>query len=697
VIRTAIVALLLAFAAVPSAGAIVGKMSLRQSDVKIRGGERDDIAGYSLAGLGDVNGDRKPDVAVGAGRRRGEIYVLFGPLRRSTASLKARMRRRQGFRITSDRDLAVEPAGDVNGDGRADLIVRSLRRENENAEPPTYVVFGRGATSVVDLRRLGAGGFRIDGGGLGAAGGGDVNGDGRTDVAVTVPSLPGSTDPGNVYLIFGKADSGAIDLRALGTQGYRIDGEIAAPVTFVDDLNGDGRSEVAFVGGGAAPGREGTNSVYVVYGKSDTAPVSLSALAGRGYQIFAGSRYPLYDLAGAGDVNRDDRGDILVAGSESEGDLLNASTAYVVFGVRDVPVDLATATWPGYSVRAPYITSLANAGDTNGDGRPDALIGAGIAEPESRNNAFRGASLLVYGRDGGTAPLLDSIYIEATSPRCECYERSDNAGWAVAGAGDQNGDGRSDLLIGAPRVSDSGSARFRRPGTAHVVFSPRVLLGTDRRETLRGTSGNDLMIALGGNDTLRGGAGNDTFDGGAGRDRIDGGSGSNRLEGGPGDDVLVGGRGADDLFGGYDILDRGATGQDRLLGGPGDDFLSGGDRPDVIDAGTGNDIAYGGRGNDGIFGRAGRDLLFGDGIADYSLRNFSAGGTGWDRLDGGSANDVFWAGGGPDILFGRSGNDIFHAGDDTARDLVDGGPGRDRYDRRGGRERDALLSIERVF
>ncbi len=672
-------------------------MSLRQSDVKIRGDERDDLAGYSLAGLGDVNGDRKPDVAVAAGRRRGEIYVLFGPLRRSTASLKTRLRRRQGFRITSDRDLAVGPAGDVNGDGRADLIVRSLRRENENAEPPMYVVFGRGATSAVDLRRLGAGGFRIDGRGLGAAGGGDVNGDGRADVAVTVPSLPGATDPGNVYVIFGKADSGTVDLRAFGAQGYRIDGDVAAPVTFVDDVNGDGRSEVAFVGGGAAPGRAETNSVYVVYGKSDTALVSLSALAGRGYQIFAGSGYPLYDLAGAGDVNRDGRGDILLAGSESEGDLLNTSTVYVVFGVSDVPVDLAAGTWPGYSVRAPYTTSLANAGDTNRDGRPDALIGAGIAEPESRNNAFRGASLLVYGRDGQAAPLLDSIYIEATTPRCECYERSDNAGWAVAGAGDQNGDGRADLLVGAPRVSDAGDARFRRPGTAHVVFSPRVLVGTNRRETLRGTSGNDLLIAFGGNDTLLGGGGNDTFDAGAGRDRVYGGSGSNRLEGGPGNDLLVGGRGADDLFGGYDTLNRGATGQDRLLAGPGDDLLSGGDRADVIDAGTGNDIAYGGGSNDRIFGRAGRDLLFGDGVADYSLRKFSAGGTGWDRLDGGSGNDVFWAGGGPDILFGRSGSDIFHAGDDTARDLVDGGPGRDRYDRRGGRGRDVLLSIELLF
>ncbi len=685
--RSAIACALLALSIAPTSAATV---SLRQADVKIPGDTRDDVAGYSVAGLGDVNGDRRPDVAVAAGVRRGDIYVLFGPLRRSTASLRTRLRRRHGFRITYTRSLAVEPAGDVNGDGRDDLIVRTLRRDNENAEPPIYVVFGRRATSTVDLRRLGAGGFRIDGRGVGTAGGGDVNGDGRADLAVTVPMLPGATDPGSVYVIFGKTDAAPVNLGAIGAQGYRIDGDPVGPAAFVNDVNGDGRSELAFIGA--------SNSAYVVYGKPDTATISIAALAGRGYQIAGRAGQVLYDMAGAGDVNRDGRGDLLLVDTESQaGDLNNESTVFVVFGVPGVPVDLATPAWPGYTAATAYVTSVANAGDTNRDGRPDALIGEGIAEPDSRNNAYRGRATLLFGRDGRASGPVGALQFESTAPRCECNERGANAGWDVAGAGDQSGDRRADLLLGAPRVSDFSDPRFRRPGTAYVVYSPRIVVGSDRSEVIRGSSGNDLIFGLGGNDTISGGPGSDTLEGGAGRDRLVGGAGSDRLEGGPGDDTLLGGLAGDDLFGGLDPLEKSASGRDRLVGGAGDDFLAGNDRADVIDTGPGDDIAYGGSGADRMSGGAGRDLLLGDGVADYSLRKFVADGTGWDHIDGGAGNDIFWAGGGADILYGRRGSDIFHPGADRNRDLVDGGPGRDSYQRQGGRARDLLLSIEFLF
>jgi Ca2+-binding RTX toxin-like protein len=164
------------------------------------------------------------------------------------------------------------------------------------------------------------------------------------------------------------------------------------------------------------------------------------------------------------------------------------------------------------------------AGDLDGDGRADALIGTGIAEPESKNNAYRGSATLLFGRLNRARPQNkpDYLYIESTAPRCECWERGEDAGWSVAGAGDQNGDGRTDLLIGAPRLSDLSDASFpQKPGRAYVVFGPHIVLGTSGDDVLRGTAGDDLLVGRAGDDELDGLGGNDTLDGGPGRDVLE--------------------------------------------------------------------------------------------------------------------------------------------------------------------------------
>jgi Ca2+-binding RTX toxin-like protein len=676
---------IVAAALVLAGAADAATLNLRQADVKLRGNARSDSAGYSLAGLGDVNGDGRPDIAVSARRRLGEIYVVFGPLRSSDVTLERRISRGKGFRIVAGRGLVVAAAGDVDGDGRADILVRTLPEESEYGKRvrlPIYVVFGRRATTPVDLRRLGSQGFRIDGAvqkddsEVAVAGAEDVNGDGRADIAVSAPLAdpPGPRGAGTVYVVFGRGGTEPVRLNSLGARGYEIRGAAGGPVALLDDLNGDRRAEVVHFCGSAA---------CVVYGQAGNGAVDAGSLAGRGHRITGRG---LYLLAPGGDVNRDGRGDLLLASTVEAGDLQNVGTVHVVFGRSGEAVDLARPGWPGYDAAVGYATSLDNAGDVNGDGFTDTVVGTGVSD--QGKNSQRGSATILFGRPTKAHPFpggLAKLLIDSDAPHCACAARGSNAGASVSGTGDHNGDGRADVLIGAPQFSNLGRGK---PGVAYLVYGPRVIAGTPGADRLSGGRGNDVILGLGGADTLRGAGGNDLVDGGRGADRVAGGVGDDRLEGGHDADIVNAGGGDDDLFGGHGWASgesddytvnrgRGRTGADRLLGGPGRDLLAGGDGADVLQGSRGTDVAFGEGGNDRVLGGPGDDRLFGDGMADYDGRSLDIDGVGRDRVVGGRGSDRLHGGfGSGDVLLGGLGNDRFKGG---RGGVVDGGPGFDRY------------------
>jgi hypothetical protein len=220
------------------------------------------MAGSAVAGAGDVNADGLADIVVGApfaGRRgraySGSVYVVFG--KRSTATVDLQRLGRGGFRVDGPRREAVAAnevagVGDVNGDGRADVVVSAGRVLQSTA----YVVFGKASTAPVDLRRLRQG-FAIRGGwrefsdvGDAVAGAGDFNGDGLADVAVGAPQSRAAKreGAGAAFVVFGARRPHDVDVRALGTRGVEIDGEHAfanagETLASLGDINGDGRAE----------------------------------------------------------------------------------------------------------------------------------------------------------------------------------------------------------------------------------------------------------------------------------------------------------------------------------------------------------------------------------------------------------------------------------------------------------------------
>jgi hypothetical protein len=529
---------------------------------------------------------------------------------------------------------AVSSAGDVNGDGFADLIVGANFAESvADLQGESYVVFGKASwagTPSLDLATLnGTNGFRLSGiegqSGWSVSSGGDVNGDGFADVivgAVTAESAGGANDEGESYVVFGKANwagTPALDLATLdGTNGFRLTGIdendfSGNSVSSAGDVNGDGFADL-IVGADSAEsagGANGEGESYVVFGKSSwagTPLLDLATLDGTngfrliGIDTFDGSGR---SVSSAGDVNGDGLADLIIgapfAGNAAEGE------SYVVFGKASwagtPSLDLATLDGTnGFSLvgidENDNSGSVSSAGDVNGDGFADLIVGAPNAESAGGAN-YEGESYVVFGKASwaGT-PSLDLATLDGTNGfRLTGIDGFDQSGGSVSSAGDVNGDGFADLIIGAGGAEGLGGPESE--GESYVVFGKASWAGTPSLDlaTLDGTNGFRL-IGIDGND----------FSGGSV-------SSAGDVNGDGFADLIVGAAGAESVGGAnyegesYVVFGGNFTGAVTHLGTPGDDTLTGSAAAETFVGGTGNDLLIGSGGADAFQGGAGDDVV----------------------------------------------------------------------------------------
>ncbi|HET6201756.1 MAG TPA: Ig-like domain-containing protein [Planctomycetota bacterium] len=289
--------------------------------------------------------------------------------------------------------------------------------------------------------------------GLAVAAAGDVDGDGVGDLLVAAPFADpaGLPDAGRVTLLSGA--SGAILLQIDGTGPGELFGNSVAGL---GDLDGDGASDLLVGNPFASPGGLSFAGQARVY--SGASGASLFVVDGAADMDVLG-----FSVAGVGDMDADGVPDFATGAQLADpAGLADAGEARVFSGASGVPL-LVLA---GNAASDQFGASVSGAGDLDGDGVPDLLVGAaqdpfGVAGP-GYARAFSGASGAALLSIAGTAP-------------------GDAFGTSVAGGGDVDGDGVPDLLIGAPfadvgSVFDAGAASAFSGATGGVLFS---FAGTD--------------------------------------------------------------------------------------------------------------------------------------------------------------------------------------------------------------------------
>jgi hypothetical protein len=542
-----------------------------------------DLSGFAVSRAGDVNGDGFDDVLIGAPQamasalNSGASYLVFGSSAGFAANFGlANLNGTNGVRFDGVAQYnfsgaAVSTAGDINGDGFDDFIIGADRTTLRGyATGSSYVVFGTaaGMGAHVNLATLdGSHGFRVDGvvgmdmSGCAVAAAGDINGDGIDDLVIGAydANLNG-VNVGAAYVVFGShaARPAQLNLEILdGSNGFRLDGVAnsdftGASVNSAGDINGDGVSDILIGAPNADANGANAGAAFVVFGSASgfASHIELNSLDGHnGFRLdgVAAGDASGRAVAAVGDINGDGFADFVIGAPGADVSGQNVGASYVVFGGPGTfPAQTNLGQLDGSNgFRIDGVAAndgsggaVSGVGDLNGDGYDDIVIAASGA---SANGVNAGAAYVLFGAATGFAAHINLSSLDGSSGfRLDGVAVNDRTGAAVSGAGDIDGDGYDDLIIGAPFADVA--ARYDS-GASYVIFGRDFTHGV----TQQGSTGDDVLTGTAADERLVGGLGNDILDGGAGAD------------------VLIGGAGNDQLV--WDASDR------RLLGGSGEDTL----------------------------------------------------------------------------------------------------------------------------
>lgn len=409
--------------------------------------------GIAVTSVGDVNGDGYGDVAVGANFYdngqidEGMLFIYHGT---ATGIKTAYAIRLESNQKDARLGWSVASAGDVNGDGYGDMIVSAYRYDSGQTDEGVAFVYHGSATGIgpVYARRL-----EVDQAnasfGISVAAAGDVNGDGYGDVIVGAFLYDnGQNDEGAAFIYHGSATGiGAQYARRLEMD--QAGAWFGYSVASTGDVNGDGYDDVVVGAFLYNNGQNDEGAAFIYHGSA----TGIGTTADRRIEPDQAGAYFGYSVASAGDVNGDGFDDVVVGAYLYDHGQTDEGAAFMYHGSANGCGTVYDRMIEPDQAGANFGAAVASAGDVNGDGYGDVVVGA---RSYDGNKTDEGAVFIYRGSANGLNVATNQMF--------ESNQADAFFGRSVASAGDMNGDGYGDVLVGASLYDngqyDEGAAFF---------------------------------------------------------------------------------------------------------------------------------------------------------------------------------------------------------------------------------------------